>query len=452
MGVMSATKVENTLSVVIIGAGFSGTLTAIQLMRSYRTPLAISLIDPRGVFGPGLAYSVPSDRFKLNVRAKAMGAFPDAPGHFLEWAQLRDPTIHGDTFVSRRLYGEYLQELLANTIRDAVHHRCVCSKDEAISVTLSGDSSAVLVGLASGLTISTDACVVALGNLIRTPLQSSDTSAVFRSPYLIDTYGDLSEKRSLAIIGTGLSAVDAILEAEGRGFTGRYEVISRHGRFPLAHEELHHLSAKLPERWYELGSVLELLRLVRRLSREAGSSQPVFDAMRPHIQQMWSNLGLAERRRFLRHIRPIWDVHRHRTPLEHRQLLSALEAAGRLTLRRGRMVHALQSGSGVAMSIESRGVTSTLTTDAAILCAGPEGDMTKTSHPLAASILALEHLTPSSLGLGLEEGSRPATSRVFLIGPLQRHGLWEITAVRELRAAAAQLAVDIGTVLELDRQ
>lgn len=45
-------------SIAIIGAGFSGSLTAIHLARTPTTDhLKIYLIDRRGTFGPGLAYS-----------------------------------------------------------------------------------------------------------------------------------------------------------------------------------------------------------------------------------------------------------------------------------------------------------------------------------------------------------------------------------------------------------
>jgi uncharacterized NAD(P)/FAD-binding protein YdhS len=446
---MLASDAENRRSVIIIGAGFSGTLTAVQLMRQHKAPITITLIESRGTYGPGLAYSVPSERFKLNVRAKAMGALPEAPEHFLEWLVQMTPHIPSEEFVSRRLYGEYLQQLLAETTRNSPHHTCTCLQDTATDIALVREGAAVSVSLAKHGSLTADMCVVAIGNLQRSSLPGVTASTLCRSPHSASTYGDLHEKSSLLIIGSGLSAVDAIIEAEGSGFSGRYRVISRHGRFPLAHEQADYHCVALPERWYELGSTRHLLRLIRCLSKASGSSQPVFEAMRVDIPKMWQHLSLAERRRFLRHARALWDIHRHRIPGEHRALLSALEARGRLTISAGRIVKSAASADGIAITFSSKGGFQSVSADVVILCIGPEGDVTRVDHPVVRSILHRGYFQPSSLGLGFEEMSHPPTTRIVLIGPLQRHSSWEATAVRELRQAAADTAAKIGAFLGL---
>ena len=67
----------------------------------------------------------------------------------------------------------------------------------------------------------------------------------------------------------------------------------------------------------ELG-LAGVVLLGRRQMRAAASHglpwQAVMDAVRPQVQALWRGLPLAERRRFLRHLRPWWDVHRHRIP------------------------------------------------------------------------------------------------------------------------------------------
>ncbi|MGA2049496.1 MAG: FAD/NAD(P)-binding protein, partial [Terracidiphilus sp.] len=103
-------------SLVIVGGGCSGLLVAVQLLRrGFRGTLTI--VEPRRNLGRGLAYSTPFEEQLLNVPAGKMSALPDEPSHFLDWLHLRGfaEAAHGH-FAPRKLYGEYLEELLQNAI------------------------------------------------------------------------------------------------------------------------------------------------------------------------------------------------------------------------------------------------------------------------------------------------------------------------------------------------
>jgi len=73
--------------VVIVGAGFSGALQAINLVR-HAGPRA-TLIDRQADAGTGLAYGAAHPAHLLNVRASNMSAFPDDPDHFVRWLSSR---------------------------------------------------------------------------------------------------------------------------------------------------------------------------------------------------------------------------------------------------------------------------------------------------------------------------------------------------------------------------
>jgi len=72
-------------SVAIVGAGFSGALLALHLLKLGPPDLQISLIDRGGGFGRGLAYATRNPRHLLNVRVGNMSAWPDDPGHLAAW-------------------------------------------------------------------------------------------------------------------------------------------------------------------------------------------------------------------------------------------------------------------------------------------------------------------------------------------------------------------------------
>ncbi|HRK65792.1 MAG TPA: FAD-dependent oxidoreductase, partial [Terricaulis sp.] len=72
--------------VIIIGAGFSGSATAAQLLRRGRR---VTLIERNAAFGPGLAYGEAAGEHLLNVVAARMSAFPEVPTHFVAWLERR---------------------------------------------------------------------------------------------------------------------------------------------------------------------------------------------------------------------------------------------------------------------------------------------------------------------------------------------------------------------------
>ncbi len=101
----------------IIGGGFSGTMTAVQLIETADVPLEIIIIDNSSSFNKGIAYTPYSESHLLNVTVGKMSAFPSKPDHFLEWLMKFEPLNFSDkkrtanSFVPRKLYGEYLNSI-----------------------------------------------------------------------------------------------------------------------------------------------------------------------------------------------------------------------------------------------------------------------------------------------------------------------------------------------------
>ena len=106
-------------SVTIIGGGASGVLLAAHLLRDPGTDIRVILIERRGQFGQGLAYSANQRDHRVNVPARGMSAFADDPEHFWRWLQGRNyPGAQSSwVFVPRRLYGTYLEHVLAEAGR-----------------------------------------------------------------------------------------------------------------------------------------------------------------------------------------------------------------------------------------------------------------------------------------------------------------------------------------------
>lgn len=103
---------------MIIGAGFSGAVTAIQFLQVCEPGTHVVLLNRSGEMARGLAYGTSSSRHLLNVPAGNMSALVDQPDHFLRFCENRLPGTSAASFVPRKLYGEYLSGLLA----DAEHN------------------------------------------------------------------------------------------------------------------------------------------------------------------------------------------------------------------------------------------------------------------------------------------------------------------------------------------
>src|ERR1700686_3114326 len=82
-------------TIAIIGAGFSGTLLTLHLLRRCCPATRIHLIERNRQFGPGAAYSSGNPSPLLNVPAGKMSAFRDRPGDFVDWLRLQDDTRLG---------------------------------------------------------------------------------------------------------------------------------------------------------------------------------------------------------------------------------------------------------------------------------------------------------------------------------------------------------------------
>ena len=146
---------------VVIGGGFSGTLVAANLVS--RDPhVKVTLLEASRVAGRGVAYDTPDAAHLLNVPAGRMSAFEDAPDNFVSWARSRGCAVDGSTFASRRLYGDYLEDVLARA-RASADRRLTVLNGRATDVRRSSSGHYDLAIEGQGA-LKADAVVLALGH------------------------------------------------------------------------------------------------------------------------------------------------------------------------------------------------------------------------------------------------------------------------------------------------
>ena len=411
------------MRVAIVGAGYSGTIAAVEIARA-APGAGIILIEKSGHFAKGAAYGTTSPGHLLNVRARNMSALAGEPMHFADWASGEG---HGpDDYVPRRDYRRYLAGLLngaAGVTRVT---------GEAVAVDDEG------VRLASGERVGCDAAVLAGGNYPSRLPAAFGTGAI-HDPWSPEGAAALAQAAALGgdllLVGTGLTMVDMAVSLEEAGFSGRMLAASRRGLVPRAHLS----PAAAPLTWEPSGSLGELVRAVR--AREPWRAS--VDGLRPHSIALWQGLSDSERSRFLRHLRPWWDVHRHRIAPRVAARIEAMRASGRLEVAAARIARV---EGDLAILARRGGGEIRRRFDAMVNCTGPEGDIGRIGDPLVRSLLASGRARTDPLGLGLDvdAGSRLIGSglspALYALGPLTRGAFWEIVAVPDIRGQAAGVA------------
>ena len=449
-------KRPSRIAVAIIGGGFSGTILATQLLRHSGPSFSVVVVEKTASVGRGLAYGTDCRSLLLNVRARNMSAFPDDPHHFLRWAQSNyDPAAGPGSFLPRAVYGHYVQAVLNKAAQSTGKPRLEWIRDEAQTLSLTTDGAAE-IHLRGGRRLLAERVVFAMGNFPPgDPLASWDAergSRYFRDPWSADAFEGVEAPDSILLLGSGLTSVDVAVQLRVRGCRGTIHLASRHGLLPQPHRA----TDASPAFWNESSpkTALGLLRLVREQVRQAEQQgiewQSVFDSLRPLVARIWQSLPELERRRFLRHVRPYWEVHRHRAAPQIAQSIAEQISGGQIQVHAGRITDYKEDERGVKVSYRDRksGKANSFWVDRVINCTGPESDCRRLESSLMSSLLAKGLARPDPLFLGLDvslDGAligRDATTSqaLYAVGPARKGSLWESTAVPELREQIHKLA------------
>lgn len=463
------TESTRNADVLIIGGGLSGTMLAVQLLR-LPGRRQILVIEPRAELGRGEAYSAVELGHTLNGNAARMSVDPDNPDDLTQWLtehiaaggwpeSAEQAVPISELFPPRGLFGVYAQQRLAEAkARSAstVEH----VRAEVIDVQMDADST--LLTLDNGQRLRGNFAVLATGMFLaaRTPqTHSSGVNAAAVDPWDVATMRRLDPRSTVLIIGSGLTMVDAVVSLEQAGHRGPIEIFSRHGLLPHVRRQ--------PPAWDDflaadpaLRSPRQLLRELRRQCSIAQAQgidwQAPLDTVRAHIGRLWSQASEREKRQFVRHVRPWWESHHHRSPPLSAQLVARLHEEGRLRIRAASFKGLVPAQSGVTIAVRQRGEqTLTQVTGAALInSSGIEYDWRRVARPLPQQLLKRGLIQPGPLALGIAADASGAvldaqgqvSARLFAMGPPLRGMWWESTAVTDVALQAKALASKLAAV------
>ncbi|MFC4045956.1 FAD/NAD(P)-binding protein [Dactylosporangium siamense] len=423
---------------VVVGGGCSGALTAIHLSKAGER---IVLVDPAApdALGRGAAYRTTDPTHLLNSRAAAMSALADAPTDFVDWCRDQGLPIGPTDFAPRAVFGDYLHDRLSEVGFEHVR---------GVAIRLEDNQERPSVILRGGQTVAGDRVVLALGHGAPAgPL--SITSAVRTHPYYVGnpwTPGALDRVPGdvpVLLIGTGLTALDVAMSLSNRGRRAPLHAVSRRGLLPQPHLEIQpKATGGFAHDGTDAGG---LLRAVRRYAATEPDWRCAVDTLRPQLDQLWWQLSVDARRRFLQHVAAYWEVHRHRMAPTVANRVTALRDSGAL-FTHAAAIHSIRRGErGFVVTLRFRNKDESWPVGAIVNCTGPGGAATST---LGRALLddGLARRDPTGTGLDVDGHGRlvdrdgGASDRVVAIGPTRRGAWWETTAVPEIRTQAAALA------------
>jgi uncharacterized NAD(P)/FAD-binding protein YdhS len=433
------------LSIIIVGGGASGVLLAAHLMADPARDVRVTLIEKREDVGRGVAYSARQLDHVLNVAAPNMSAFVNDPDHFWRWLQERQLVDEAErfAFVPRRHYGAYLSEIVAGMADDGRLQIIKAAVTELITT-----GSGVEAKLDNGSSVIGHVAVLAVGHEEQ---QARSKGIAVRVGSEADT--PIDPDLPVMILGSGLSMVDAWLTLAQARHRGPITVVSRRGLLPNGHRQVE--KTELDAADVPLGTGINyFVRWFRDTVREAETRgrdwRSVVDALRPFNQRIWQGWSQKDRRRFLTHIRPMWNIHRHRLPPELYQRLTEAVAAGQVKLVAGNFLDVRRAGDGVIATIRRKGRTEKEEIAVARVydCGGVAVDVEHSSNPVVRRLIAdgTGRADPLHIGLDVSTTCEVVSAdgvpslRLYAIGPLTRGTFFEIEAVPDIRTQCAELA------------
>ncbi len=467
--------------VAVIGGGYAGAAFAVHLSRQARAPLDIAVVEPRAQVGGGLAYSTPGPNHRLNAPDVIHPLYPNDEEHFRRWLEATgrlaaDPDAwYGDgrLYPRRGDFGAYVAAEFAayrerNPSGSSLEHR----RDRAVAIQRRRDG--LHLALAGGAPVVADRCVIALGQE-QAPfnLPGDAGGRLVGDPFAPGALAAIPRDATVLVVGTGLTAADAVASLVGQGHTGPITCLSRRGLRPkdqnpaTAEQTIWERMAVQPPPFVQQNgvptSIVELARIVREDARDRMARGETWhgaiDDVRDAAGELWRGLPVSDKRRFVRHLKPYYDVHRFRIPPQTRDIVRRAEERGQLRFGSGRIAGAEAVAEAVAVTVRRRGEARARVHHygAVVSCVGLANAVDHSRNPFVRSCLEQGLARPSDMGRGLESDDRgriidadgaPVES-VYVIGGMTLDRFGEVPAAVFLLRQV--LAVLPGFIASMDR-
>jgi len=449
-------------------------MTAVNIARLSEQPLHITVISDDLSVGRGVAYRARRPEYLLNVAARNMSAFPHEPDHFLQWLRTRSEFESvseielRERFVPRQIYGDYLRSIVQHHLQSPgeVAH---ASSEFVIgtAVDVAPQEAGCLVHLADGSAVEADRVVLATGNEAPAPLPGAES--LLDHPAWVGNPWQQWEERlpphdgSVILLGTGLTAVDAILTLRAKGWLGSIHAVSRHGWFPHSHFRGIRYP-DFPPAGVDVAALGldELLLLIDEhcaiLHARNANPAIIVDKLRPYTQRIWSGFSREERLRFAKNYAARWNVFRHRIAPDIYAQITSSQLTGQLQVHADSIEKLRASADRITVDLADG---ASLAGDLVLNATGPSTRFTATQSVLLQNLLRKGAIAPDATDMGIHvdfdhtalTGTGDRSPWLLALGPMLKGTYWETIAVPELRVQARRVAETLlGSVREEEQE
>jgi uncharacterized NAD(P)/FAD-binding protein YdhS len=454
---------NESFDVAIIGGGYTGAVLALQLLRRAPAGTKIAVIEPRAELGSGVAYATLAEQHCINVPADRMGVSAAPPDRFDIWLKTRHPELIGDgdpehTYVPRRWFGIFVRDRLADAIRTSgAELRHV--QAEAISARVAEDGAEI--ALNNGTKLHARHVVIAVSHGLPAlprgiPATLAGTPGFLENPWNVERLAEIPRDGAVLIIGTGLTMADVIASLLAQGHVGPITAISRHGLLPRKSGPAG-VPPGLDLSAWPSASVAHYVKSIRaemdRVEAEGLSWRGVFTALRIQSGHLWSRLTQADKRRFVRHLKAFYDVHRYRMAPETYELIEAAEARGQVKILTAHVTGVERTAQGFAAAFRRRGALADEIVHVVgiVNCTGPKQKLSADPTNFLGALIAGGIAKADSLGLGLAvDGDFRVIGNAtdfYALGPLTRERFGDTYGAPEIEVQAERLAVQLAAAL-----
>lgn len=433
--------------IIIIGSGYSAAAVLLHLSAAGVACADVTVVGP-GRLGAGQAYGCVEDEFRLNVRPDLMRLWLDRPMHFADWAttHINDPAAatSAGAFYRRRDFEAYMTaQLAAISDREDLVHMAECVTSVAPDAERRGGW---IVTLASGKRVMARTVILATGNpdpKWPLPIQPNKNAVgLVATPWRGEWVENIPTAAPVAIVGAGLTAMDAIHALASHGHSGPITVIAPHGKLPPVQLPW---QPGAPFIWPD--APLRASGFVRVMRRHLGRGswndvawQERFEELRVHCNEAWQKLSASDRKKLRSRLGWLWSLVRFRAGPQSVSTAERLKATGQLTITTGRLMQLDKQTQGWIMQLGDK-VTPAIAADWVINCTGMGRDVLLNDLVESGVVGATadgDLIVQPSLQLVDADGSPHDT--LFMIGPSTAASLGDVIGSASISRQAHLIA------------
>jgi len=439
---------QNKNTLVIIGDGFAAAVTAIHLLRMGIAANSLTIIGA-GSLGKGNAYGCVSPFFRLNVREDLPIVFSEDPLHFARWAEanIDDPEAKTSAgfFYRRADFGRYISELIAAEEGFDQIQRIpskVCRLYQAHGLWK--------LDTADGGAIYAEQAIIATGNALPSwpcPIKTESgewaASQLIENPWTGQHLAAIHADEHVALLGGGLTALDAIYALAAQGHRGPITIVGPRPLFPPTQSQW---ARKKQPNWPEKISPAKLVRFMRQYLPLAPTTsvewQCAWEELRPNLNAIWQQFTPHQRKVLFKRLAWVWSLYRFRAAPQTIKAYEQLKANHQVHFAVGRAKQVECSDGVISVQLNNG---QHIQAERIINCTGVGSDLFL--KQLIADAIAI----PDPLGtaiavdtnLNVIKPNLQAWNNLWMLGPATMGSLGDVIAASAISKQAEGLATQI---------